>query len=469
MGQEIIQAIEQIGKEKGIDKHVLIEAVESAIVSAAKRKLESEENLEAHLDPENGEVELVCLKVVVEKVENPELEIQFDEIRNDIADVEIGDEVEIKKDNFPLGRIAAQTAKQVIMQKVREAERDMVYNYFESKRGQLITGRVNRVEKGDIFIDLERGEAILPKREQAPRDFYKKGDTIRGYLLDTIKTQQGTQVLVSRTHPDLLIKLFEVEVPEITEKIVEIMRAEREPGGRAKICVRSTDTNVDPVGACVGIKGSRVQAVVRELKGENIDIIEWTDDPIEFITRALNPANISEIKLDEDTKTAGVVVAEDQLSLAIGKKGQNVRLACRLTGWQIDITGSGVEGQDDQTESTEVQGDDVDAPETDDTDVDIPGDDDSVEEVAVEDEIAGETDEEPNDTNESTSDLHDLTDIDEKTLQNLIDYGIDSIQKLKEMTLEELTSVPMIDTETAEIIWQMIPREIKENDDGIAG
>ncbi|MBN1552872.1 transcription termination/antitermination protein NusA [bacterium] len=336
-GLEILQIIDQMGRERGIDREVLIEAIEASVVQAAKRHLKSAENLEAHFNRETGKIELYTLKTVVENVTSSDHEISLDKAREIFDDVEPGEEIEIRRDFDELGRIAAQTAKQVIVQRVREAERDIVFDHFKDKIHELVNGIVLRTERGNIYIDLTKGEAVLPRTEQSPRDRYHRGDRIRAYLKEVKHISQGPQLVLSRADTGLIIKLFEMEVPEIYEGIVEIKSCVREPGGRSKICVTSHDHNVDPVGACVGIKGARVQAVVRELRGENIDIIAWTEDPVIFISNALSPAQVNRVELNPFDHTAIAVVADDQLSLAIGKKGQNVRLAAKLTGWKIEI------------------------------------------------------------------------------------------------------------------------------------
>ncbi len=336
-GSDILQILDQLGKDRGIDREVLIEAIEISVVQAAKKHLKSSENLEAHFNRETGKIELYTLKTVVEDVKDPDLEISLVKARDIFDDVESGEEIEIRRDFDELGRIAAQTAKQVILQKVREAERDNIHNHFKDRTSDLVNGIVLRMERGNIFVDLGKGEALLPRTEQSPRDRFHRGDRIRALLKEVKKNPQGAQLILSRADSIFINKLFEMEVPEIYERIVEIKGCVREPGGRSKICVLSHDHNVDPVGACVGIKGARVQAVVRELRGENIDIIAWTEDPVIFISNALSPAQVNRVELDPLSHSARVTVSDDQLSLAIGKKGQNVRLAAKLTGWKIEI------------------------------------------------------------------------------------------------------------------------------------
>ncbi|HWP34381.1 MAG TPA: transcription termination factor NusA, partial [Thermodesulfobacteriota bacterium] len=334
---DLNRVIEQVGKDKGISKEILIEALENALLSAARKEFGPHRDIEARYNEQLGEVELFQFKTVVEQVQNSYTEISLEDAREIDPEAQIGDSLGIKLDSASFGRIAAQTAKQVIIQKVRDAERDIIYNEFQERQGELVNGIVQRFERGSIIVDLGRTEAVLLPRDQVPREAYRQGDRIRAYVMDIKKTPRGPQILLSRTHPGLLIKLFELEVPEISEGIVKIEAAAREPGGRAKIAVSSRDPDVDPVGACVGMKGSRVQAVVQELRGEKIDIVPYSEDPVRFVINALAPAEVSDVRVDEATRTMEVIVPDDQLSLAIGKRGQNVRLAAKLTGWKLDI------------------------------------------------------------------------------------------------------------------------------------
>ena len=331
------QAIEQIVKEKGIDRQVVVEAMEQAVLSAANKKYRNTRNLEAHFNPDTGEVELFEYVKVVEEVQDSYTEISHEEAREMDPECEIGDELGEKIDSGDFGRIAAQTAKQVIIQKVREAERETVFNEYKDRQWEVVTGQVRRFERGDLLIDLGRAEAILPSKEQMPREVYRPGDRIRAMITDVGMTTKGPQIVLSRTHPQMLAKLFEAEVPEIGEGIVEIVNVVRDPGSRAKIAVASHDRDVDPVGACVGMRGSRVQNVVSELRGEKIDIIPWSADIARFVCNALSPAQVTKVFMDEEQRTLEVIVPDDQLSLAIGKRGQNVSLAARLTGCRIDI------------------------------------------------------------------------------------------------------------------------------------
>jgi N utilization substance protein A len=329
--------IDQIVKEKAIDRQVVLEALEQAVLSAANKKYRNTRDLEAHYNSEIGEVELFEFVTVVEEVEDSYREIGLEEAQEVDPEVEVGDSLGMKMDASGFSRIAAQTAKQVIIQKVREAERETIFNEFKDRVGELINGVVRRFEKGDLVVDLGRAEAILPHKEQAPREVYRQGDRIKALIMDIRMTTKGPQILLSRVNPGVLAKLFEAEVPEIAEGIVEIMGVVREPGGRAKIAVYSHDSDVDPVGACVGMRGSRVQNVVSELRGEKIDIIPWSEDIARFACNALAPATVSKVYVDEDNRHMEIIVADDQLSLAIGKRGQNVRLAAKLVGWKIDI------------------------------------------------------------------------------------------------------------------------------------
>jgi N utilization substance protein A len=336
-GKELIAVIDQLGREKGIDKTRIIGAVELALQTAAKKRFGQGENVKVEIDAKTGDVSVISLKTIVETVANPKAEISILEARKVDDGAEVGDEIGSLIEMDELGRIAAQTAKQVICQKVREAEWEAVQKEYSTRQGDLINGIIIGQERRNYIVDLGKTEAILPIQEQIPRETYRRGDRVKAYLLEVRKTPKDVQVILSRSHPQFVSKLFELEVPEVGEKIVSIKGVVREPGDRTKIAVSSRDKAVDPVGACVGIKGSRVQAVVRELRGEKIDIIAWTNDPRVFIAEALNPASIEKVGIDEEKKSALVVVADSQLSLAIGKNGQNVRLAARLTGWKIDI------------------------------------------------------------------------------------------------------------------------------------
>ena len=343
MGRELLAVIEQIGREKGIEATRILEAVESALLTAAKKKYGAAENIQVRIDRKSGDVEAMSLKKIVKEVTNPKSEVSLEEVLKVFgpnSEAELGDEIGFPIEIEEFGRIAAQTAKQVIFQKVREAEWEVVQREYTARQGDLVNGIILGQERRNYIVDLGKTEAILPAHEQIPRETYRRGDRLKAYLLEVKRTLRDVQVILSRTHPNFIVKLFETEVPEIAEKIVEIKGVVREPGDRTKIAVVSRDRAVDPVGACVGMKGSRVQAVVRELRGEKIDIIAWTPDSRVFIAEALNPAVIEKVGVDEEKKSALVVVADTQLSLAIGRNGQNVRLAAKLTGWKIDIIGA---------------------------------------------------------------------------------------------------------------------------------
>lgn len=339
MFSELARVIEQVGKDKGIDRLVVIDAITQGMLVAARKKYGTYRDIEANYNEESGEVELFQFKEVVEREKyiDDEVEIPLDEALRLDPNAALDDSIGIKLDSKDLGRIAAQTAKQIIMQKVRDAEREIVFNEFEQRKGEIASGIARRVERGAIVVDMGRTEAYIPPREQIPGEQYKPGDRIQGYLSEVRQTTRGPQIIMSRADERYLMKLFEMEVPEIYDGIVEIMAAAREPGARAKITVRSKDQAVDPVGACVGMKGTRVQNIVQELRGEKIDIVPWDEDITRFACNALAPAEISRVFLDEDNKELEIVVPDNQLSLAIGKKGQNVRLAAKLTGWKIDI------------------------------------------------------------------------------------------------------------------------------------
>ncbi|HMK51302.1 MAG TPA: transcription termination factor NusA [Thermodesulfobacteriota bacterium] len=336
MPSNLNYVIDQVGKDKGIDRKVIIEALEQAVLTASRKKYGHQGEIEVHYNEEAGEVELFQFKQVVEEITDPSTEISLQEAKGLDSEAQVGDSLGVKL-NTDFGRIGAQTAKQVIIQKVRDAERENVYNEFKDRKGDLVSGTVQRMEKGNLYVSIGRAEAVLFSKEQIPGETYRQGERLRAYILDVQRNSKGPQIFLSRTHPGFLIKLFEMEVPEISEGLIKIISAAREPGERAKISVYSSNRDVDPVGACVGMKGSRVQNVVQELRGERIDIIPWSQDQAKYVCNALSPAKISRVYIDEENRHMEVVVADDQLSLAIGKKGQNVRLASKLSGWKIDI------------------------------------------------------------------------------------------------------------------------------------
>ena len=337
MDLDLVRIIEQVGKDKGLDRDIIVDTIEKAMVSAARRKLGAEREIEAKFNLETGEIELFEFKTVVEGKPPTDAEIGLEDARRHDPECEPGDQIGMKIDTREFGRIAAQTAKQVIIQEVRGAERQMVYDEYRDRKGEIVHGIVRRVEKGNLIVDLGRAEAVLPRKEQVPREMFRINERIRAYVLDVLRESKGPQVILSRACTEILVKLFEQEVPEIAEGIVRIAAAAREPGARAKIAVVSNDRDVDPVGACVGMRGSRVQAVVQELRGEKIDIVPFSEDSVRYVCAALAPAQVSRVMVDDENRSMDVIVPDDQLSLAIGKKGQNVRLAVQLTRYRIDI------------------------------------------------------------------------------------------------------------------------------------
>ena len=358
MNNALQQTIESLAKEKGIEADVIITAIEDAVLTASRKYYKSDENLRTKFNPDSGQVELFAVRQIVEEVTDPVAEISLAEARELYGEeAEPGMEIEFPKPTDVLGRIAAQTAKQVIFQKVREAERENVFGEFSQRVGEVVNGLVKRFESGDIVVEVGRVEALLPRREQSRAENYTTGDRVRAVIKDVNKNTKGPQIILSRTDPVLLIKLFEQEVPEIYDGTVVIRGAVREAGDRAKVAVASREREVDPVGACVGMKGTRVQAIIRELRGEKIDIVEWSDDPATFVTNGLSPARVQRVSVvDEADRVIEVVVEDRQLSLAIGKKGQNVRLAAKLTGWKIDI-----KSEEEKRREVEAQFDDLGA------------------------------------------------------------------------------------------------------------
>ena len=336
-GLGLKREIDQISRDKGINAQEIIGALEEAMKQAARREYGQEIEIEAKYNEDLGEVELFEFREVVESVSDQLAEIDLAAARAFDPDVEIGDEIGVKMNTSSFGRILAQTAKQVIIQRIREAERENIYEEYKDRKGEVVNGIIRRFEKGAIIVDLGRTEAVLPLKEQVPRENYRPNDRIRAYVIDVNRAAKGSQIVLSRACIEMLTKLFEQEVPEMYEGIVRIESAAREPGGRSKIAVVSRDSDVDPVGACVGMKGSRVQAVVQELRGERIDIVPWSPDPARYVCTALSPAQVSKVIIDDAENSMDVIVPDDQLSLAIGRKGQNVRLAVQLTGWRIDI------------------------------------------------------------------------------------------------------------------------------------
>ena len=337
MNKEFILAIEDLEKEKQISKDLLIDAIESALVSAYKKNYGTSQNVRVNIDRENGDIDVFMRRDIVEEVLDPFVEVSLEEAKAFDPAYELGDVIEYQVKPKDFGRIAAQTAKQVVVQRIREAERGMIYDDYINRQGEIITGQIQRISNETLFVNMGRTEGILAVTEQVPGEHYEVNDRLRLYIMDVKKTTKGPQVYLSRSHPGLVKRLFELEVPEIQDGVLEIKSVAREAGSRSKIAVYTEEEGVDPVGACVGTRGTRVQAVVDELNGEKIDIIPWSEDPAELICSALSPAKVESVILNEEEHSAVVVVPDYQLSLAIGKEGQNVRLAARLCSWKIDI------------------------------------------------------------------------------------------------------------------------------------
>jgi transcription termination/antitermination protein NusA len=430
MNRELLSVIDQIGREKGIDSQKIIKAVESALLTAAKKRYGATENIQVRLDPETGEIEVISLKKIVESVANPRAEISLEEAKKVDEGAELGDEIGSLLEMEDFGRIAAQTAKQVIFQRVREAEWESVHREYSVRQGEIISGMILGQERRNYIVELGKTEALLPAQEQVPRESYRRGDRIRAYLLEVKPSSKGPQIILSRSHPHFVLKLFEMEVPEIAEGVVIIKGVVREPGDRTKIAVFSKESAVDPVGACVGVRGSRVQAVVRELKGEKIDIVTWTDDPRTFIGEALSPAVIEKVGINEAEKSALVVVSDQQLSLAIGKKGQNVRLASKLTGWKIDIINQGEYEKERAKEREQEIAAAI-----------------SHEQKIQQDAQIVEEQRQAAEHREYT--LSDVPGVGEKMVEALKEHGIDSVQKLAETSEISLSDLPMIGIKTA--------------------
>jgi transcription termination/antitermination protein NusA len=347
---ELLQIADAVAREKSIDKAVVLEAMEDAITRAAKARYGMENEIRAEIDPRSGETRLNRLLMVVDVIENDATQISLKEASKKNPAAQVGDFIAEPLPPIEFGRIAAQSAKQVIVQKVRDAERDRMYDEFKDRIGEIVNGTVKRAEYGNVIVDLGRGEGIVRRDEALPRETFRAGDRIRAYVYDVRREQRGPQIFLSRTHPQFMAKLFGQEVPEIYDGVVDVVSVARDPGSRAKIAVRSKDGSIDPVGACVGMRGSRVQAVVNELQGEKIDIIQWSPDVATFVVNALAPAEVAKVVLDEDVERIEVVVPDEQLSLAIGRRGQNVRLASQLTGWDIDIMTEAEESERRQKE-----------------------------------------------------------------------------------------------------------------------
>jgi N utilization substance protein A len=336
--RELIMAIDELEKEKGISKEYLLESLETALVSAYKKNFDSAENVKVEIDNQTGEIHVYAQKEVVEVVENSQLQISLENARQIEKKAAIGDIINIETKPKDFGRIAAGAAKQHILQKVREAERNMIFNEYNERKGEIVTGIVQKADKGTVILDLGKLEGIMPLKEQIPTEHYKVNDKVKAYVLSVEKGLKGApQVLVTRSHPDVIKKLFELEIPEIYEGLIEVKAVSRDPGNRSKVAVYSKNPDIDPVGSCVGSKGIRIQNIINEMNGEKIDVIEWSEDPATFICAALLPAHVMAIDIKENERFAQVIVPDEELSLAIGKGGQNARLAVKLTNWKIDI------------------------------------------------------------------------------------------------------------------------------------
>lgn len=338
MNYEVLEALRQIAQEKNVNRELVIETLEMGLISAAKRRFGTGDNVEVNIDHDSGEIAVEAVKEIVadDEVEDAGLQVGLTQARETDAMANVGETLRLRLNFADFGRNAIQTARQVLVQRVREAEREKIYEDYQGRVGEIISGTVQQISRGDILINIGRAEAVIPLKEQIRKERYRQGDPIRAYLLDVLRSARGPQVVLSRTHPGFLERLFQLEVPEIYEGVIEIKAASREPGERAKIAVHSNDARIDPVGACVGMKGSRVQAVVRELSNERIDIVPWSEDEAIFLSRALSPATVRRVVIDRREKRMSAIVDEDQLSLAIGKAGQNARLAAQLTGWNVD-------------------------------------------------------------------------------------------------------------------------------------
>ena len=456
MSNPLQQTIEALAKEKGIEPDVVISAIEEAVATASRKYYKTGENLKTRFNTETGQVDLFALKTVVEEVATPATEIAITEARemyrplygDEVANsIELGDEMEFPKPTEVLGRIAAQTAKQVIFQKVREAEREHVFAEYNDRIGEVVNGTVKRFENGDIILEIGRIEAVLPRKEQSRAESYTPADRVRTVIKGVNRGAKGPQIVLSRTDSALLIKLFEQEVPEIYDGTVMIRGAVREAGDRAKVAVFSRERDVDPVGACVGMKGTRVQSIIRELRGEKIDIVEYSDDPIAFVTNALSPAKVQRVSIVDDADRVMEVVVEDkQLSLAIGKKGQNVRLAAKLTGWRIDI-----KSEEEKRKEVEAQFGELE----------IPGEPaaDASGEVSADSstDVSTEADSEAGEGAESSATVetplpYTVPGIGEKTVRKLVDGGFATLEALAAATAEQLSAIPGIGGKTAEKI-----------------
>lgn len=406
MNYEILEALGQIAREKNVDKNLVIQTLEAGIVSAARRRYGANADIRVVFDQETGGMKIEYVRRVVDDLEEEELEIEIDDARIEEPSIKVGDDLTVELSLADFGRNAIQAAKQVVVQRVREAERDNVYENYHDRVGEIVTGTVQQVNRGNIIVNLGRAEALVPWREQIRREQYRQGDTVRAMIIDVQRNAKGPQIILSRGSGEFLVKLFEQEVPEILEGIVRIQAVAREAGGRSKIAVSSNELRVDPVGACVGMKGSRVQGIVRELSGERIDIVPYSEDPIAFVTKALSPARILQTIPDDENKRMKVIVTDDQLSLAIGKSGQNARLAAKLTGWEIDLV--------------------------------------SEEEFQISRGATPKSDRIP---------VGEMETVGPKTLESLVQSGFESVQDIVKATIEDLINVPGVGDVTAQKIY----------------
>jgi transcription termination/antitermination protein NusA len=422
MANPLTQTIEALAKEKGIEPDIVISAIEDAVLTASRKYYKTNENLKTRFNHETGQVDLFAVKQIVQEVANPATEISLKEAQQLYGDeAEVDMEIEFPKPTDVLGRIAAQTAKQVIFQKVREAERENIFAEYSGRIGEVVNATVKRFENGDMVVELGRIEASLPRKEQSRAESYAPGERLRTVIKGVNRSAKGPQIILSRTDPALLVKLFEQEVPEIYDGTVQIRGAVREAGDRAKVAVFSRERDVDPVGACVGMKGTRVQAIIRELRGEKIDIVEWSDDPVALVTNALSPAKVQRVSIVDDKERVVEVIVEDkQLSLAIGKKGQNVRLAAKLTGWRIDI-----KSEEEKRREVEAQ---------------LEGF-----------EVAAAADQPPPEAEKPAAPVS-VTGVSDKTMRNLVEAGFDTAEKIAAATVEALSEVQGIGAKTAERI-----------------
>ena len=456
MSNPLQQTIEALAKEKGIEPDVVISAIEEAVATASRKYYKTGENLKTRFNTETGQVDLFALKTVVEEVANPAIEISLNEARemyrplygDEVANsIDLGDEMEFPKATEVLGRIAAQTAKQVIFQKVREAERENIFAEYNQRVGDVVNGTIKRFENGDIIIEVGRIEAVLPRKEQSRAESYTPADRVRTVIKGVNRSAKGPQIVLSRTDPALLIKLFEQEVPEIYDGTVVIRGAVREAGDRAKVAVYSRERDVDPVGACVGMKGTRVQSIIRELRGEKIDIVEWSEDPIAFVTNALSPAKVQRVSIVDDHERVMEVMVEDkQLSLAIGKKGQNVRLAAKLTGWRIDI-----KSEEEKRREVEAQFEGLEVASTAESTAEGVGSLESPENNEAVPEGPGDEHAPAAESSEASL-PYTLAGIGEKTLRKLVDAGMTTIEALRDASVERLSEISGIGEKTAEKI-----------------